>query len=74
LTRDLDDLDLDVDLDEALGKRVDLDETRVNGAREATEFGDQADVTLRDGLVRIGADEAARNCAAETNAATKIVD
>lgn len=35
----LDDLDLDVYLDEFLGQRVDLDETGVDGAVEAAEFG-----------------------------------
>jgi hypothetical protein len=74
LTRDLDNLDLDVDLNQALRQRVDLDETRVDSAREAAEFGDQTDITLRDGLVRVGADEAARNSSAETNTLTKVVD
>ena len=74
MTRDLDDLDLDIDLDEAFGERVDLDKARVDSAREATKFGYQADITLRDRLVRVGADEAARNCSAETNQVAKIVD
>ena len=74
LTRDLDDLDLDIDLDEAFGERVDLDKARVDSAREATKFGYQADITLRDRLVRVGADDAARNGSAETNQATKIID
>ena len=42
----LDDLNLDIDLDELLGEGVDLDETGVDGAVEATEFGDEADVAL----------------------------
>ena len=74
LTRDLDDLDLDIDLDEALGERVDLDETWVDSTCEAAEFGDQPDVTLRDRLVGVGADEAARDSSAETDAATQVVD
>ena len=54
----LDDLDLDVDLDEALGQGVDADETWIHGARESAEFGDQADVSLGDGLVRVGTADA----------------
>ena len=46
LLRHLDDLDLDIYLDEFLGQRVDLDETGVDGAVEAAEFGDQTDVAL----------------------------
>jgi hypothetical protein len=42
----LDDLNLDVDLDEALRERVDVDKTRVNGASEATELGDEPNITL----------------------------
>ena len=34
------DLDLNIDLDEPLGKRVDLDETWINCAVEPTEFRD----------------------------------
>ena len=74
LARDLNDLDLDIDLNEALGERIDLDETRVDGTRKATEFGDETNVTLRDRLVGIGADDAAGNGSAETNALTEIVD
>jgi hypothetical protein len=58
LPGDLDDLDLDVDLDEGFGERVDLDESGVDGAGEAAEFGDEADVALRDGLVGVGTDDA----------------
>lgn len=55
----LDNLDFDIDLDEALREWVDLDETWVDGAVEATEFGDEADVSLGDGLVWVGAADAA---------------
>lgn len=44
--RDLDDLDLDVDLDEVFGEGVDFDEAGVDGFVEAPEFGDQPDVAL----------------------------
>jgi len=74
LARNLDDLNLDIDLDETLRERVDLDETGVDSPREATELGDQADIALRDGLVGVGTDEAARNRSAETNAFTQVVD
>lgn len=48
-------LNLDIDLDEALGERVDLDETWVNGAVETTELGDETNVALRDRLVWVRA-------------------
>ena len=67
LLRHLDDLDLDVYLDEFLGQRVDLDETRVDGAVEAAEFGDETDVALGDWLVGVRADDAAGDGAAETD-------
>ena len=67
----LDDLDLDVDLDELLGERVDLDEARVNGAVEAAEFGDEADVALRDGFVGVRAYDAAGDGAEEADARTE---
>ncbi len=74
LTGNLDDLNLDIDLDESLGQRVDLDQTRVNGARELAELGDQADVSLRDRLVGVRADDTAGNGAHETNAVSERVD
>ena len=48
-----DNLNLDIDLDQALGQWVDLDETWVHGTRESTEFGDETDITLRDWLVSV---------------------
>lgn len=42
-----DDLDLDVDLDEVLGKRIDPHETRIDSARESAKLGDETDGTLR---------------------------
>lgn len=70
----LDELNLDVDLDEALRERVDLDETWVDCAREAAELGDEANVALIDGLVRVRADDAAWNRAASTDAVAQGVD
>ena len=62
------DLDLDIDLDKTLTERVDLDETGINRAIESTEFGDETDVTLRDGFVGVRADDAARNGTHSSNA------
>ena len=74
LSWNLDNLDLDIDLDQSLRERIDLDETRVNGANKATEFGDQADVSLRNRLVGIWANHAARDGSKETNAGTERID
>ena len=74
LLRDFDDLDLDVDLHERLRKRVDLDETWVDGASETTELGDETNVTLFDWLVRVGAAETARNGTESTNGRAESVD
>lgn len=54
-------LDLDVDLDEALAERVDLDETGIDGLVEAAKLGDEADVALLYALVRVGKADAARD-------------
>lgn len=53
------DLNLDIDLDETLAERVDLDQTGVDSAIEATELGDQAYITLRDRFVGVRAEDAA---------------
>ena len=74
LARHLDNLNLDIDLNEAFTERIDLDETWVDGAIEPTEFCDQTDVSLRHWLVRIGADETAGDGAHEADAATKGID
>lgn len=74
LLRHLDDLDLDVDLRELLGKRVDLDETWVDGAGETTELGDQTDIALLDGLVWVGTAETARDCTESTDGRAEGVD
>lgn len=74
LLGDFDELDLDVDLNETFGQRVDLDETRVDGAREAAEPGDQTHVALIDGLIRVRADDAAWNRTAGTDDVAQGVD
>jgi len=56
-----DDLDLDVDLDQALAQRIDLHQAGIDCAVETAEFRDQADITLRDGLIWVRADNAAWN-------------
>lgn len=39
-------LDLDIHLDQSLAERVNLHQSGVDGAVEATKLGDQTDVTL----------------------------
>lgn len=56
---DLDDLDLDVNLDQALAQGVDLDEAGIDGLVEPAKLGDQADVALADALERVRAADAA---------------
>jgi hypothetical protein len=67
-------LDLDIDLSERLRQRVDLDETRVDGARKATELGDETNIALVDGLVGVRAAKTAGNGAESTNGRTQGVD
>ena len=74
LLRHFHDLDLDIDLHERFGERVDLDETRVDGASETTELGDETNVTLLDGLVRVRAADAARNRTEGTDGRTQSID
>lgn len=74
LLRNLDDLDLDVDLDDALGQRVDLDQTGVDGLVETAELGDEANVALVDVLVGVGAANAAWHGAEGTNDGSQAVD
>jgi hypothetical protein len=68
------DLNLDVDLDEFFGEGVDLDQARVDGAVEAAELGDQADVALADGLVGVGTHDAARDGTEESHAGAEDID
>jgi len=67
-------LNLDIDLDETLGERVDLDKTWIDCAIETTKFGDETDITLRNGLVRVGTEDTAWNSTHGSNARTQGVD
>lgn len=67
-------LDLDVDLDQSFGERVNLDETGVDGAIESTEFGDQSDVSLGYWLVWIGTDDTAWDGSTGSDTRTKCSD
>lgn len=55
------DLNLDIDLNKAFAKWVDLDETWINSTIESTELCNQTNITLRNGLVWIWADNTAGN-------------
>lgn len=70
----LDDLDLDVDLDQALAQRVDLDEARIDRLVELAELGHQADVALVHLLVRVREAEAARDGAERPDDLADAVD
>ena len=67
-------LDLDINLNETLGQRIDLDKTRVNSAVKSPKLGHKPDIALRNGLVWIRADDAARNSSAETDTCAKRVN
>ncbi len=56
-----DNLDFDIDLDQSLRQRVDLDETRVHSSCEASKLRDQAYITLCYRFVWVWAHYAARN-------------
>ena len=70
----LDDLDLDIDLEQALGQRIDLDQTWIDGACESAELGNQTDVTLRNWSVRVWTNDAARDCAEGSKAVAQSVN
>jgi hypothetical protein len=53
-------LNLHIYRDKPFAERVDLDETWIDGTIEATELGDQTNVSLRDRLVGIRAADTAR--------------
>jgi hypothetical protein len=67
-------LNLDIDLEETFAERVNFDETRIDCAVESTEFGDQANVALRYGFVRIGAADTTRKGAHSSNTCAQCVD
>lgn len=70
----LDDLDLDVDLDQALREGVNLDQARVDGLIELAKLGDESDISLVYVLVRIRADDAAWEGAQGTDTSAERVD
>jgi hypothetical protein len=69
-----DNLDFDVNLDKTFTERIDLDETRVDCAIKPTKLRDQTDITLRDRLIWIGADDTARDRSHGTDTVSKSVD
>lgn len=68
------DLNLNIDLNEALGEWVDLDKSRVDSTIETTKLGDQTDITLRDRFVWIRTDDTARNSAHSSDTRAQGVD
>jgi hypothetical protein len=52
-------LNLNINLDEAFAERVDLNKTRVDSAIETAKFGDQANITLRYRFVGVRTDDTA---------------
>lgn len=74
LLGDLGDLDLDVDLNEPLAERVDLDQARVDGLVEFAELRDETDIALADALVRVGAADAAGDSSQGTDDGAGSVD
>jgi hypothetical protein len=69
-----DNLYFDVNLDKAFTERVDLDETGVDCAIKPTKLGDQTDITLRNRLIWIGADNTARDRSHCTDTVSKSID
>jgi len=67
-------LDPDVDLGNLLGKRVDLDKAGVDGAVETSELGDETNMALVDGLVRVWAADTAWDGSDSSDACTNGVD
>lgn len=74
LLRNLDDLNFDIDLNQALGERVDLDQTRVDSLVEFAKFGDQTDIALVHVFVGVRAYDAARNRTQGSNTGTEAVN
>ena len=59
LLRDISNLDLDVDLDHLLGDWVDLGKTVIHNLVELAKASNETDGALGDGIVRVGAADAA---------------
>ena len=71
---DFGNLNFDIDLNETLAERVDLDQTRVDSLVKATELRNQANIPLVNTLVWVGANDAAGDCAQGTDAGAEGVD
>lgn len=67
-------LDLDINLDETLAERIDIDQTGVDSLVELAELGDETNITLLDVLVWVGADDAAGNGTHASNESTEGID
>jgi len=67
-------LNLDIDLDELLRQRIDLDETRIDSSIKSSKFRDQAHVALADRAVRVGAANATGNSTEASDDRTKRID
>ena len=52
-------LDLNINLNEAFAERIDLDKAGIDSAVETAKFGDQANITLRNRFVGVRADNTA---------------
>lgn len=74
LLRDLHNLDLDINLDQLLAERIDLDKSRINSAIETSELGNESNVALIHWLIGIWTNDTAWNGSHATNAATERVD
>jgi hypothetical protein len=60
-------------LDKLFAQRINLDQTWINSAIEATKLCNQTDITLRNRSVWVGANDAARNSSESTNTCTKSI-
>lgn len=67
-------LNLDIDLNELLRKRIDLDKTRVDSAVESSKLRDQADIALTDRAVRVGTADAAGHGTKASDDRAKSID
>lgn len=74
LLGDFHDLDLDVDLDDALRQRVNFDQAWIDSLVETAKLGDEADVALVDVLVWVRAADATRYGTESTNEGSQTVD
>jgi hypothetical protein len=73
LLGDLCGLNLDVDLDDPLAERVNVDQAGVDGLVELSKLGDETDVALVDFLEGVGADDTARDGAHGSDDNTKSI-